>query len=207
MRIDCAFKIAIIAGVLGGVIAGILALRTPPKYVSSAVVRLRTVDPPANASAAALQFADFLHSAFHDQDSLGIIVRRERLYENHDGQLHSLDGRIHKMRLAMQIGLADHAPLDGSFRFSFSDEDPARAQRILKELIAQLTKTSSESLGTHFEIVDPPSYPLTSSTPSRLLVTGAGIVIGLVVGALAAKLGRPLLFWAARSRPATEMPV
>jgi uncharacterized protein involved in exopolysaccharide biosynthesis len=206
MRIGRTLKIAVSAGVLGGIVAGILALRTPAKYVSSAIVRLRTADPPLNASAAALRVADFLHSAFHDQDSLGIIVRRERLYEYHDGQLHSLDGRIHKMRLAMQIGLPDHAPLEGSFRFSFSDEDPARAQRILKELIAQMAKTSSDNPGTHFETVDPPTYPLTSSSPSRLLVTGAGVVIGLVAGVLAAKLIDLLLAWAARSRPATETP-
>jgi uncharacterized protein involved in exopolysaccharide biosynthesis len=108
------------------------------------------------------------------------------------------------MRLATQIGPADHVPLDSALRFTFSDEDPARAQRILKELIAQMAKTSSDNPGTHFETVDPPAVPLTSSSPSRLLVTGAGIAIGLVVGAVGAKLIDLLLAWAARSRTATE---
>jgi hypothetical protein len=206
MRTGRTLKIAISAAVLGGIVAGILALRTPAKYVSSAVVRLHTTGPPSNASEAALRVVDFVHSAFHDQDSLGSIVKRERLYEYHDGQLHSLDGRIHKMRLAMEIGLAGEAPLDGSFRFSFSDEDPRRAQRILKELIAQMAKTSSDTPGTHLEIVDPPTYPLTSSSPNRLFVAGAGVAIGLVAGTLAAKLIDLLLAWASRSRPAAKCP-
>jgi hypothetical protein len=188
MRIGRTLKIVVGASVLGGIAGGILALRTPPRYVSSAVVRLHTTDPPSNASEAALRVVDFVHSAFHDQDSLGSIVKRERLYEYHDGQLHSLDGRIHKMRLAMEIGLAGEAPLDGSFRFGFSDEDPARAQRILKELIVQMAKTSGDTPGTNLEMVDPPTYPLTSTSPGRLLVTGAGVAIGLVAGTLAAKL-------------------
>jgi hypothetical protein len=41
------------------------------------------------------------------------------------------------MRDAMQIDLAAPTALDGLFRFGFSDEDPARAQRILTQLIAQ----------------------------------------------------------------------
>src|SRR5258708_33795354 len=64
----------------------------------------------------------------------------------------------------------------------------------------------SDNPGTHFETVDPPTYPLTSSSPSRLLVTGARVVIGLVAGVLAAKLIDLLLAWAARSRPAAEPP-
>jgi hypothetical protein len=203
MRIGRTLKMAICAAVLGGIVAGIMALRTPARYVSSAVVRLRASDPPRNASEAALRVVDFVHSAFHDQDTLGIIVKREGLYEYHDGQLHSLDGRIHKMRLAMEIGTADHDPLDGSFRFSFSDENPARAQRILKELIARMAKTSGDTPGTQFETVDPPTYPVTSSGPSRPLVTGAGVAIGLVAGTVAAKLVDLLLAWAARKRPPT----
>jgi uncharacterized protein involved in exopolysaccharide biosynthesis len=203
MRIGRTLKIAICAAVLGGIVAGIMALRTPARYVSSAVVRLRASDPPRNASEAALQVVDFVHSAFHDQDTLGTIAKREGLYEYHDGQLHSLDGRIHKMRLAMEIGMADHDRLDGSFRFSFSDENPARAQRILKELIAQMAKTSGDTPGTQFETVDPPTYPVTSSDPSRLLVTGAGVAIGLMAGTMAAKLVDLLLAWAGRKRPLT----
>src|SRR5215467_1475828 len=125
MRVSRTLKIVVAGAALGGLVAGVVALRTPTMYVSSSVVRLRTPNPPPNPSASAIRAGDFLYSAFRDQDSLGNIVKREKLYEYHDGQLHSLNGRIHQMRLAMQIEPAKESSLDGSFKFSFSDEDPA----------------------------------------------------------------------------------
>jgi hypothetical protein len=206
MRVKQTLKIAVAGAALGGLVAGVVAFRTHVKYVSSSVVRLHTPNPPPNPSAAALQVVDFLYSAFRDQDSLGNIVRREKLYEYHDGQLHSLNGRIHQMRLAMQIGPAKQSPLDGSFMFNFSDEDPARAQRILYELIDQMAKTALNTPGTSLETLDSPTHPLTPTSPSWLSVTGAGIGIGMVAAVITSIVMNLFVTLAARSSVATQKP-
>jgi hypothetical protein len=86
------------------------------------------------------------------------------------------------MRLAMQIGPANTSPPHGSFRFSFTDENPERAQRILRELIAQVATTARETPGTNLETVDAPSLPTLPASASRPASIALGIAIGSIIG-------------------------
>jgi LPS O-antigen subunit length determinant protein (WzzB/FepE family) len=86
------------------------------------------------------------------------------------------------MRLAMQIGPASTSPPHGSFRFSFTDENPERAQRILRELIAQVANTARETPGTNLETVDAPNLPTLPASPSRPASIALGIAMGSIIG-------------------------
>jgi uncharacterized protein involved in exopolysaccharide biosynthesis len=123
---------------------------------------------------------DLVYTAFRDQEYLGNIIRRERLYD-HLTASQSLNRRIHDMRLAMQIGSTGNSA-DGSFRFSFSDSDPDRAQRILKELLGQMTKTSLEGKGSGLETITPPSRPIKRVGLNRALMITTGIGLGALAG-------------------------
>jgi LPS O-antigen subunit length determinant protein (WzzB/FepE family) len=185
----------IIAGsaALGGLIAALVALRTPVSFVSLATVRLQATEQAVDAESFRIQVRKFMYEAFRDQDSLGDIIRKERLYGyrgDQDGR--SLNGLINLMRLAMRVEITEHTPSGGTLRIGFGDEDPARAQRILKAQIAQMMKSSTTQPELRFELLEPPALPTTTSSPNRSLQVGSGATIGILLGLLATLLLRML---------------
>jgi LPS O-antigen subunit length determinant protein (WzzB/FepE family) len=185
----------IIAGsaALGGLIAALVALRTPVSFVSLATVRLQATEQAVDAESFRIQVRKFMYEAFRDQDSLGDIIRKERLYGyrgDQDGR--SLNGLINRMRLAMRVEITEHTPSGGTLRLGFADEDPARAQRILKAQIGQMMKSSTTQPELRFELLESPALPTTTSSPNRSLQVGSGATIGILLGLLVTLLLRML---------------
>ena len=172
--------------IIGALLTAIIASRIPILYVSNATLRLQTPQDFTDPESFRIQLGKFIYSAFSQQDSLGNIVKTEKLY-GYEGErsVHSLNGLIHRMRLSMKYELINGG-FDGTFRMGFADQDPVRAPRILKELINIMTTTTKP--GTQLQVLSAPSIPAQPISRSHILITTLGATIGLLLGVIAAWL-------------------
>jgi hypothetical protein len=178
------FIIVASCAAVGG-LAAILLLRIPPTYLASATVRLQIGEEVTDDESFRIQLKKFMYQTFRDQDSLGAIVRKEKLYGYRgDQDVRSLNGLIERVRLAMRLELVEHAPGDRELHIGFIDEDPSRAQRILGDLLSQMIKASTTQPDVRFEVLSPSSLPEMNEGPRRHLYTALGSVIGAVLGFL-----------------------
>ncbi len=173
--------------IIGGLLAAVIASRIPVLYVSNATLRLQTPQDFTDPESFRIQLGKFIYSAFSQQDSLGNIVKTEKLY-GYEGErsVHSLNGLIHRMRLSMKYELVNIGGFDGTFRMGFADQDPVRAQRILKELINIMTTMAKP--GPQLQVLSAPSIPAQPIGRSHILITTLGATIGLLLGVIAAWL-------------------
>lgn len=180
-RLNQLLCVAGICAVLGFLIGGTIALRLPLTYISTASIRFSTSEAPRDQDSFRVQLKTFVHETFRDEDTLGNIVRKEKLYGyQSEADVHSLDGRINKMRLAIQYGPANYA--DGTVAIAFADRDAGRSQRILARLLEIMANASATEPGTRLEILTSPTLPSKPNGPNRMLFASFGIAIGLFVG-------------------------
>ena len=172
---------------IGALLAAVIASRTPVLYVSNATLQLQPPQDFTDPELFRIQLSKVIYSAFSQQNSLGDIVKTEKLYGyDGEGSVHSLNGLIHRMRLSMTYELINNDGLNGSFRMGFADQDPVRAQRILKELINVMTTMSKP--GTQLQVLSAPGIPAQPISRSHIFITTLGASIGLVLGVIAAWL-------------------
>jgi hypothetical protein len=173
--------------IIGALLAAVIASRTPVLYVSNATLQLQPPQDFTDLELFRIQLGKFIYVTFSQQNTLGNIVKTEKLY-GYDGErsVHSLNGLISKMRLSMKYELINNGGFNGSFRMGFADQDPVRAQRILKELINILTTMPKP--GTQLQVLSDPSIPAQPIGLSHIFITILGASIGLVLGVISAWL-------------------
>jgi hypothetical protein len=192
------FKLAVVCGLAGAVLAAVLAFRMPDKYVSEAVLRVSGNHPSPD------DFHDRVLQQALSPSSLQKLILKHDLYST-DRQGMALEGVVERLRRDIAITVTDRAagdPKNFSFAVRYISHDPARAQRTTADLVAGVMAANvaegiaatkrAESTGERrnsgitVELVAAASLPQTPVMPNRLTITALGVAAGVGLAALAA---------------------
>lgn len=176
----------------GAITAAGFSLRMPDRYVSTSVI---AVQPAAGALVPDAGIQWLLQQAF-SAPALEKLIRNEDLYPA-DRRRRSRDEVIARMRQDVQVVLHRSDGHLSAFSVQYSYGDPVQAQRAASALTAQLLGANMTaamerpSPGLTLQVLDPPDLPGRPVSPNRLLITGAGTVVGFLIAALATLAMRP----------------
>jgi LPS O-antigen subunit length determinant protein (WzzB/FepE family) len=208
-RPQWARRIAVFA--VAGLVAGaVVSFLLPDAYISTAVMRFSppivpenpTAPPPPVSPAEQLQR---MQQKILSRDSLAGIIERPAV--NLYPQLRAkepLEDVVAYMRDHLTIRPAGAY----AFEISFTHPDPRTAQAVVRELVtgfveqnltAAMARTEhlkeddpvrrieERRLGAHLEVLDPASLPQAPISPNRTVVSGIGVALGLMIGALSVR--------------------
>jgi uncharacterized protein involved in exopolysaccharide biosynthesis len=164
-------------GVTGALAGGAVAFTTPDRFESSARIRL---SPPTAEATGRLDVPALLSTAFSRANLAGIIERQDLYREERSRGHRPLDDAAERMRGDIRVQLQSGS---GVVRVSFQHGDPARAQRVAQDLVGQLSQSEGGSL---IRVIDPPDRPRAPCGPNRLSITGFGLAVGALLGAIGA---------------------
>jgi uncharacterized protein involved in exopolysaccharide biosynthesis len=202
MKMRSFLKLAAVCGLAGAILAAAIAVRTPDKFISEAVLRV-------SGDEQSLQFfRDRALQQALSRNSLGELIRENDLYAT-DRQRRPLEDVIERMRHDIAISFANSAttdPINVAFVVRFVYRDPSRAQRTTGELVSKMVEANLAELlerirvnskaehVNNLEVLSPASLPQKPARPNRLLITALGVSAGLtlaVLATVATRLRRP----------------
>ena len=172
-------KTVFACGVAGALIAGVVAVRVPDRYLSTATMRLGTQDAFSLSDRAAAGLLIRATQQTLSRKSLQDLINGNNLYP-HERSATPMEDVIDRMRRAVQI-----ERLKGSangFTISFSYPDRFLANRTNRDLVNLMEKESADRL----EVLDPASMPQSPISPRRSVVVGMGLFAGLLLGGMVA---------------------
>jgi LPS O-antigen subunit length determinant protein (WzzB/FepE family) len=194
MQIRCLGVIAASFAFLGALVAGLVSLRIPPTYSSSAVLRFQAAEP-ADADATRIRVEQVVEQAL-SEDSLAALVKEEKLYNERERDGRSMHELIRRMGHAIRIIIAKPIgnPAAATLKITFDDEDWGKAQRVTQGLIGLIEKANAarptSATTTQLEIIAPPTLLTSPISPNPVVVIGGGLVVGLLLGVLVALVRR-----------------
>jgi uncharacterized protein involved in exopolysaccharide biosynthesis len=166
-------KTAAAFALAGAAAAGVMALRTPDVYISTAVMRM-----PASADAPrALNRAQ---QGVLSRTSLAQIIMTHGLYPEERSRL-PLEDIVASMR-NRYIRITSLKEGD-AFAVSFQYRDRVAAQSVTRDLANRLLEASGKGTGA-IEVLDPASLPQRPSEPNRAAWVAIGTASGLILGFL-----------------------
>jgi uncharacterized protein involved in exopolysaccharide biosynthesis len=188
-------RIALSAGAAAAVIAAVIAIASPSRYLSTASVRLVAPAAPADTGA-----ADDLQTRLGDalgSQTLIELIRQPGLdlYAKERGKLPIKDVlqlmRERDLRIeTLQVSAAGRTE---SLRIAFEYPDREKAHGFVQALVSRLVEhpAAPDRLSrAYVEVVDPPSVPDAPQLPDRPAIITVGLIGGLLLGS-AAILLRP----------------
>ena len=183
-------KIVSAVALAGALVAGVFAVETPSRYVSTAVMRIAPADLDRFAG---------LQQQILSRQSLGEIITQPafNLYPE-DRKKMPLEDVVENMRnKALRFQLMQTrgggAP---AFLISCAYPDKFKAQAVVRELVARFAEQSVATQVAHgpsavgLEVLDPASLPQRSFYPNRPMIVAAGLFGGAVLGLLAVLVWR-----------------
>jgi LPS O-antigen subunit length determinant protein (WzzB/FepE family) len=184
----------------GALAAGVLAFRTPDRYVSTAVVRITPAD--ADRQRALDRLAE-LQQEVLSRTSLARIIQQPalNLYPENRKKI-PLEDVVEKMRKALRFQVAP-ARNGGvpAFVISFEYPDKFKAQAVVRELVASFFRQNRLERGDQgssaaeiLEVLDPANLPQRRLGPNRPMMVAVGLLGGAVLGLLV------LLVWRGAAR-------
>src|ERR1035437_740558 len=204
---------ALAATVLGAVVAGIGSFAVPNRYVSTAVLRLVSVDPrtPESVQAAAGHLQEIIQEV-RSRASLSEIIARPalQLYAA-ERRRRSLDEAVRQMSdHDLRIEALRDAPFGGrptAFLIAFEYSDPKKGLACVRAVVSKFVEGTFplEQYGTsaardapgrwnvpdaYLEVLDPASMPETPISPDRVTISAAGGLAGLLLGIAIARARR-----------------
>jgi hypothetical protein len=179
-------KVACGFGLVGLAIAAVIAMRAPSEYMSTAVLRVSSSQPGATPAGELNRLQQIVLSRY----SLSKLMIDGKLYETERASK-PLEDIVQGMRSRdIQIRpLSDPAQLPANFSVSFRYGDAAKAQRGAQALAARFLE-NGPGQSAALELLDPALLPQRPFAPNRALWISAGLIAGLVVGALVFGAGR-----------------
>jgi hypothetical protein len=163
MQIKTLGAIPVLCALAGAIVGGIVALRTPEVFASSATIGLKARDM-ANRESATVQ---------------ELRVSLEKALGASSGTREATSVTLHRDDSA-QITL---------LKLTYLDRDPAQAQRVAEQLIAAIATQNSERAGS-IEVLDAPDLPRSPIRPDYPITVASGGGAGLVAGGVALLLLR-----------------
>ena len=177
-------KILAAATLAGALVAGVLAFRTPDRYVSTAVVRITPADRNRQR---ALDRLGELQQEVLSRTSLAQIIQQPalNLYPE-DRKRMPLEDIVANMRKALRIQVAPAQNGDvPAFVISFEYPDKFKAQAVVRELMASFFRQDNLRRGNQgpfaaeiLEVLDPASLPQRQFFPNRPMMVAAGLLGG-----------------------------
>jgi hypothetical protein len=171
---------------LGMVAGGGVALMLPDQYTATAVLRM-TGAPDSNWIARTVTDEALTRIAQSEQ----ISFQRQRGAPPIETLVREMRRHIEVRRISQRLGANGMA-----FTVSYRDSDRERAARVTRRLAAVWIEANLAKPVGVIELLDPPSQPITPSSPNRLAIILSGVVLGLLAGIVAASVRR------ARTAPA-----
>jgi hypothetical protein len=161
------------AGFTGMLLAGTISITMTDRFVSNAVVRSVTTNPPILERVVS---AELLRSIIDAQGSN--LYTREK----------SMDAAIALMRRDLKITRLARSANSQMLHISFTYADRVKAQMALREIIDRtaatyIPETSGRTPKPPLLVIDAPSFPEFPVFPNRLVVVLLGLVAGLLLGA------------------------
>lgn len=166
-----------VTGLVGAIVAAVIAFRMPAEYVSSGVLKLRA---GGDASTAVALYPQAFSRAY-----LHKVIRERHLYSR-EIYWHPMEDIVERMR--HNIVLTPEIPSrDGqqAVRVRFSYPDAALAQRANNDLLARLSEMQARLQGATVEATGA-TLPAVPVQPGRGRAILCGLVAGLLLGAIGA---------------------
>jgi hypothetical protein len=192
-------KVVVAAALAGALAAGVLAVETPGRYVSTAVMRFTSAAPADSGRQGALDRLAGLQQQILSRKSLGEIITQPAfdLYRE-DRKRMPLEDVVQNMRnkaLRFQVMQAQGGGVP-ALVISCEYPDKFKAQAVVRELVARffrLNNTMRRNQGPSVEILevlDPANLPQRPIFPNRPMIVAAGVLGGAVLGLLAVLVWR-----------------
>jgi hypothetical protein len=193
-------KVVAAVALAGALVAGVVAFRTPDRYVSTAVMRLVPSGQAIGDGQRALDRLVELQQKVLSRGSLGEIIKQPalNLYPE-DRKWMPLEDVVENMRnKALRIQLMQTQG-GGVPAFSISCEYPdnLKAQAVVRELVSRfaqqnvvIQRAQGPSAEEQLEVLDPASLPGRPSFPNRPVAAGVGLFGGAALGLLAVLVWR-----------------
>jgi len=183
-------KLLAAAGLVG-ILAGLgLSFAAPSRYISQAV--LLVAGPPTPQAR-----VDLIHSLAERAWPRIVLARIIEDFDLYKDAASSSEDVVSQMRNDISAVPLDarKGGGDSEFAIRFGYSDPAAAQKVAANLTQRLLDENQrgEALGipaAHLQVISPASLPRFPAGPNRLLLSGEGLVAGLIAGALLASRKR-----------------
>jgi uncharacterized protein involved in exopolysaccharide biosynthesis len=154
MQIKTVGTVPVFCALAGAIVGGIVAMRTPEVFASSATIRI-TPASVANAQSAPAQ-------------DLRASLEKALVASN-------------RAREATSVTLLGVDSARTTLRLTYLDRDAAQAQRVTEEMTAAVAaRNSGEAAST--EVLDSPSLPTSPIEPDYPMTVASGGGVGLVAG-------------------------
>jgi hypothetical protein len=154
MQIKTLGTIPVVCALAGAIVGGIIALRTPEVFASSATIHLKARDS-ANVEPATAQ-------------DLRVSVEKAL-------------GASSGTRNATLVTFLRGDSAQTTLRLTYLDRDPAQAQRIAEKLTAAIANQNGER-AVSTEVIDAPGLPTFPIKPDYPMTVASGSGVGLVAG-------------------------
>jgi hypothetical protein len=160
--------------VVGGLVGAAVAFALPHRYASFATIEVRAGEEPTDN----FDMQKWIEESMSREFLAGVIAK-QRLYPR-ESERKPLEEVIDIMRHDIQFAHAG----PGVFTVGFVHADPGVAQRTAGALVSRVMvpPIGRASTGATLELVDPASFPVTPVSPNQPVVTGIGLVAGLIFG-------------------------
>lgn len=155
-------------GLVGFLIATAISVAIPNTYISDVVLRVPD--------------ADNFQRQVLSRTTLADIIEKHRLYTDERGKK-SIDQLVDAM-LAKDLRIRKVGP---TLHISFTSKEPFLAQSVILDLLQRYTQP------LEMEVLDAPSLPQLPIYPNRYVIALLGLSLGLVSGAVFARVQRPVV--------------
>ena len=154
MQLKTPGTIPVVCALAGAVVGGIIAIRTPEVFASSATIRLNARNIANAESATAQELRESLEKAL---------------------------GASSGTREATSVTLLRGDSGETTLKLTYLDRDPAQAQRVAEKLtVAIATENSEQAAST--EVLNAPNLPTSPIKPDYPMTVASGGGVGLVAG-------------------------
>ena len=171
-------RIVTVCGIAGVVVAGAVTYSRPQQYQSTATLKMDKPDPDV---------LNRLVGAAFTRNALTSTIHKFNLYRDERSRIPMEDVIDKVMRREVWV-----TPISPNLvQVSFANEDPVQAQRVSQDLVGRIiaANLSTPNVGL-IQLIAPADQPRWIGGKVRLVITSAGLPVGLLFGVVLALILR-----------------
>ena len=196
-------KLGAVGAAAGALLAGAISFAIPSRYVSTAVLRIRSGIGGKVSTRHVVDYVVQETTVILSRSSLAELMQRWNLDLYHGEQArHPTEQVIDKMREDLRIEPPAPAGLRTTFSIAFTYTDRFKAQAVVRELESRFVDSQTNYLKdtpgfkldltdeAQLQVLDPASLPEAPVWPPRRGIITGGLLAGLLLGLVAAVIRR-----------------